>query len=138
MPTKPDFPYSLKEMEDRVEGYLQSCKDSKRSPTIPGLCLALDITQARCRALIKAYNALDGDEARQDRKSLQIRHLRILDSARMRICDELEQRTDTMTLFRLKQPEYAGYKDKEDATSREAININVKLDGLHKGHNPGA
>lgn len=138
MPTKPDFDYTPKEMQRRIDEYFLVCEEVGKLPTIPGLCLALEITQRRYNALLKAFNAPSDSEAeREGRKSLQIKHLKILETARMRMCDVIEQRTDTMSIFKLKQAGYAGYVDKPDGNNGDAINIKINLDGVPKNVNPG-
>lgn len=135
--SKPDFEYTPTEMQRRIDEYFETCSAKHKKPTWPGLCLALEITTARATALIKAYNANSNDEAaREGKKHLQLKHLKRFEIARCRLLDELEQHKDVMTIFALKQM-WAGYSDRPETNANDAININIKLDGVAKGINPG-
>ena len=50
-----------------------------------------------------------------------------------RIQDDLEQRTDTMSLFRLKQPCYGGYTDKPSNDGGQ-LNVNITFGGGDSGN----
>ena len=122
------FPYAHKKMQERIDGYFESCTETGRLPTIPGLCLALGITMSQYRKLL--FNT-DEEEAPQPK------HLLALENARARICDVLEQRSDTASVFKLKQREYAGYADRPDGRRGEAIEIKITLAGVDEDINPG-
>jgi hypothetical protein len=53
--------------------------------------------------------------------------------ALQRMGDELEQRTDTMAVFLLKQACYGGYTDKCDATTGGGnLSVNITFGETHK------
>ena len=112
------FPYAHKKMQERIDGYFESCTEKGRLPTIPGLCLALGITMSQYRKLL--FNT-------DEEETPQPKHLLALENAR----------SDTASVFKLKQREYAGYADRPDGRRGEAIEIKITLAGVDEDINPG-
>ena len=117
-------------MQARIDRYFEGCAEAGRLPTIPGLCLALGITMGQYREAMEKFGQGGGNAP-------QAGHLRAMENARARICDALEQRSDTASVFKLKQREYAGYADRQEARGRETMEIKIRLEGLDEGVNPG-
>lgn len=125
-----DFPYSAAELEKRVDEYFDKCADKKRKPTVHGLCLALEITPYKYEKILKTLRS--GEKY----KEFQLAHARIVQRAQMRLCDELQQLKDPMSIFQLKQPVYANFKDKPETEINNNIKVTVQLEGMKKGENP--
>lgn len=142
MPIKLDFDYPAKELTKRINRYMTQCQDSGRLPTDAGLAIALNVPIARLEVLAAyAYEytrnvALQANfrDAHKDER-LQYQHLIALQSGLAQMRDEIQQRKDVMSLFRLKQPIYGGYSDKADKPNND-INVNVSIKGMDKGVDP--
>jgi hypothetical protein len=107
--------YTPEQLEERCNSYFTDCEERERKPTRPGLILWLDMSDDTLR------NYEDG---KGGYKGLS----EPIKKAMRRIQDDLEQRTDTMSLFRLKQPCYGGYTDKPSNDSGQ-LNVNITFGG---------
>ena len=111
--------YTPERLEERCNSYFADCTERDRKPTRPGLCLWLDISE-------DTFKNYERGEGGYKRLSPPIK------KAMQRIQDDLEQRTDTMSLFRLKQPCYGGYTDKPSNDSGQ-LNVNITFGGGDAG-----
>ena len=92
------------EMSQGVDSYFALCEEEKKRPTLPGLCNALGISTDTWDSLRR--QAEEGAEGMEDflwpiRRGMQT------------LADALEQRTDSMASFLLKQPCYGRYGEGE-------------------------
>ena len=112
-----ELTYTPEELERQCQLYFSSCEEGGRKCTKPGLILYLNITEG-------AFNAwLNNERDRYTRLS------QVLIKAMLRIRDDLEQRSDSMSLFRLKQPCYGGYADRPAENGGGGISVTVTFGG---------
>lgn len=88
------------QMSEGVDAYFAACEEEKRRATLPGLCNSLGISTETWETLRR--EAEEGKPGREDflwpiRRGMQT------------LADALEQRTDSMASFLLKQPCYGRY-----------------------------
>lgn len=109
------------ELETKIDQYFEECGQSGVRPTRPGLCAALGISTATWdRWLLEGEKrSVRGKENPYAALAWPLRR------AMLRIADVLEQRTDTMARFLLRQPCYGGYTEKEDSSNNGNLNIHV-------------
>lgn len=134
MAKRKDFFISAPKVGQLCDEYFAECDAAGAKYTVPGLCMKLELMPKQYEQILRLYTS-DDKEARDE---LQLVHAKQLYRAHLKICDDLEQRTDTMSLFRSKQSIYCGYTDKQDNAGNNDIKVTVKLEGMPKGVNPGA
>ena len=105
--------------------YFQSCIDKERKPTIEGLALHMDITS---ETLLIWMNANKEDSKEVYNPDVA----EVLKKARDYLTDNLQQRSDAMAVFSLKQPRYGGYTDKGQDNAKQDIAISFHIGGLDK------
>lgn len=120
MARKADFDCNAKELSQLVEGYFRDCEENSRKPTAPGLCFALGIS------IYKFRRALTSDAAKRSG------HAGVLEMARLRLIDDIEQRTDSMSVSRAKLPIYA----LDSAAESGGVTVKLELRGMKKGDEP--
>ena len=116
--------YSNEELEGRCGEYFARCEEDGRKSTRPGLMLALGLTEERFSAW------LCNEEGRYPEES------EVLQRAMLRMRDELEQRSDTKSVFLLKQRCYGGYTDRPGEETGREVKIAVTFGG--SAEKPGA
>ena len=129
-----DFLITAAEVERLCNEYFDECDEAGKKYSVPGLCMKLDLIPKQYEQILRLYTSDD----KEVREECQLIHAKKLYNAHLRICDDLEQRTDTMSLFRSKQSIYCGYTDKQESSAGNDIKVTVKLEGMPKGVNPGA
>lgn len=112
---KGQLKYTQDELETLVKQYFNYCDENSRKYTKPGLILHLDVSEETFDVWLindgGKYSELSG----------------VLKRAMVRMRDDLEQRGDTMSLFRLKQPCYAGYSDRPIEDSGQGIKVAISF-----------
>ncbi|SBW02323.1 conserved hypothetical protein [uncultured Eubacteriales bacterium] len=112
---KGQLKYTREELETRVKQYFDYCDENGRKYTKPGLILYLDISEDTFD------NWLNNDGGKYTEL------FGVLKRAMVRMRDDLEQRGDTMSLFRLKQACYGGYSDRPTEDSGQGIKVAVSF-----------
>lgn len=114
---KGQLKYTPEQLLDKTNLYFSSCDEGGRKYTKPGLVLYLGITE-------ETFNCwLDNKDNKYGGVS------EVLKRAMLRMRDDLEQRGDTMSLFRLKQPCYGGYADRPSEEVGGGISVSVSFGG---------
>ncbi len=108
------------ELALKAERYFSDCEENSRKPTAPGLCVALGISISDFR------KALAGASPRY------LPYSRVLEAAQLRIIDDIEQRTDSMSVSRAKLPVYSLGNE----THEGGIKVKIELRGMKKGEEP--
>lgn len=109
--------YTPEQLENKCNQYFSSCEEGGRKYTQPGLILFLGIAES-------TFNVwLNNDKGKYTEVS------EVLKKAMLRMRDDLEQRGDTMSLFRLKQPCYGGYADRPCEEVGGGISVSVSFGG---------
>jgi hypothetical protein len=122
MAKKAEFEISDRELSAVVEHYFSECEENSRKPTAPGLCVALGISLSKFQRVIGSTAAKRSG------------HARVLEMAQLRLIDDIEQRTDSMSVSRAKQPIYTlGSLSSEKSGG---ITVKVELRGLKRGDEP--
>ncbi len=115
---------SAQQLADGIDAYFAACKGCNVKPTKPGLCTALGISTSTWDNWLREGAKSEGKGYREYvwpmKKAMQI------------IADALEQRTDTMALFLLKQPCYGGYTDRADGKSGGSLAVTISFGDVHK------
>ena len=129
---------TAQELADGIDAYFQQCEERNRKPTKPGLCTYLGISTStwdnwgRYARENEAGGASGGLNSRVTRDKYS-EFTWAMKKAEQRMSDELQQRTDTMAVFLLKQPCYGGYTDRTDgATGGGALSVNITFGETHK------
>lgn len=112
---KGQLKYTPEELEKKCSQYFSQCDDDDKKYTQPGLILFLDIAES-------TFNLWVSDD-----KGKYTEVSKVLKRAMLRMRDDLEQRGDTMSLFRLKQGCYGGYSDRPQEDSGHGIQVNVSF-----------
>lgn len=112
--------YSADQVYQFCKEYFTSCEEKHRRPTVEGLAGFMDITSETLLIWMHADKA-GGKEIYNPDVSF------ILKKAQDCMTDELQQGTDSMSIFRLKQPRYGGYIDRIDNASGGSVNIAVSF-----------
>jgi len=102
------------QMSEGVDSYFAACEEGKRRATLPGLCNALGISTESWDTLRR--EAEEGKEGRED-------FLWPIRRAMQTLADALEQRTDSMASFLLKQPCYGRYGEGSDHAAGTALTV---------------
>lgn len=107
--------YSPEQLNELCNKYFSSCDEEGRKYTRPGLILSLDISEdtfvAWCNNDDNKYTELSG----------------VLKKAMLRMRDDLEQRSDTKSMFLLKQQCYGGYSDRPEDSRDMGIRVAVSF-----------
>jgi hypothetical protein len=120
------------QLADGVDEYFAMCKETGRKPTRPGLCNHLGITTGTWDKWNRGGQG-DGGEKKGLVKGDSIRQYSLIAKrAQQQMSDELEQRTDTMALFLLKQAFYGGYTDKTDNSAAGNLSVSITFGETHK------
>lgn len=127
---------SAQELADGIDAYFKECEDRGKKPTKPGLCTFLNISTSTWDNWMREG---DGKAVKRDLRSGETGEGRFsayvwpMKRAMQVIADGLEQRTDTMAMFLLKQPCYGGYSDKCDgAVGGGNMAITISFGEVHK------
>lgn len=107
--------YTKEELEDKCKAYFALCDDDGKKYTKPGLILYLNLPE----------DTFDGWLRDEEGKYAELSG--VLKKAMIRMRDDLEQRNDTMSLFRLKQPCYGGYSDRPTEDKGQGIRVSVRF-----------
>ena len=114
---KGQLKYTPEQLLDKTNSYFSYCDGGGKKYTKPGLVLYLGISE-------ETFNCwLDN----KDNKYSEVSE--VLKKAMLRMRDDLEQRGDTMSLFRLKQPCYGGYADRPAEDAGGGICVSVSFGG---------
>lgn len=105
--------YTKEELETKCNQYFSQCNDDGKKYTKPGLILYLDVAESTFHLWVSNDKGKYGEASS------------VLKRAMLRMQDDLEQRNDTMSLFRLKQPCYGGYADRPREESGGEVKILV-------------
>lgn len=107
--------YTGEELERLCGSYFAQCGEEGKKYTRPGLILHLGISE-------EIFDAWAGNAGgKYPEASL------VLKKAILQMRDDLEQRSDTMSLFRLKQSCYGGYTDRPVEDTGKEIRISVSF-----------
>lgn len=110
------------EIEEIATRYFEACAMTGRRPSKPGLALALNVSVDTMDRWLKPSDSEKTDKHKERRA--------VIKKALARMSDELQQRTDSMALFLLKQPCYGGYTDKPaNEHSGDQVHIKVTFGG---------
>jgi len=108
------------EMSREVDAYFAACEESKKRATLPGLCHALGISTDTWETLRR--EAEEGKEGKEAflwpiRRGMQT------------LADALEQRTDSMASFLLKQPCYGRYGESGERSGGGVLTVTFGASG---------
>lgn len=124
------------ELADGISAYFNDCESQGKRPTKPGLCVFLGISTSTWDNWLREG---EGKAVKRDLKSGETGEHRFaayvwpMKRAMQVIADGLEQRTDTMAMFLLKQQHYGGYTDRGDSTAGGGVmSINLTFGETHK------
>ncbi len=117
---KARFECTPSELAHKVERYFSDCEENSRKPTAPGLCVALGISVSDFRKV------LAGASPRY------LPYARVLEAAQLRIIDDIEQRTDSMSVSRAKLPVYSIGNEAKGG----GVSVKIELRGMKKGEEP--
>lgn len=120
MTKKVEFDCSAEKLTEKVEHYFTDCDENSRKPTAPGLCFSLGIT------VEKFMNIINGVGKSQSE------HAKILKMAQLRLIDDIEQRTDSMSVSRAKLPVYS----LRGGEAEGGVTVKLALGGMKKGDEP--
>ena len=120
MARKAEFELSSEELSAAVERYFLDCEENSRKPTAPGLCFKLGISVSKFLRII-------GSDAAE-----RSGHAKVLQMAQLRLIDDIEQRTDSMSVSRAKQPIYTLSREKAES----GVTVKIELGGMKKGDEP--
>lgn len=133
-----DFDCSAQELSRRMEAYFSECESTGKAPTASGLCMAIGLPFNRLKTLMRLANELSASPAsrgevkrRYKEERLQWEHIEALQRGMLQIQSELENTSNTMAVFQLKQPWLGGYTDKLEA-QQQPLTVNVRLLGTEK------
>lgn len=118
--------YSAEEINKFCLDYFEYCLENKRKPTLEGLAGKMDITSETLKIWINANKEDSGEVYNPDVSSA-------LKKAMDYITDELQQGNDAMSVFRLKQPHYGGYTDKQQVEANNTHKLEIKITGVEAG-----
>ena len=121
MARKAEIECSAEKLGALVEQYFAECEENSRKPTAPGLCFALGISVSKFLKIIGS----DGEYRRRG-------HARVLEMAQLRLIDDIEQRTDSMSVSRSKLPVYSIGRDLKQG----GVTVKIELGGMKKGDEP--
>jgi len=110
------YKYAAQELEAKCAGYLSYCEEGNKKPTWQGLAGALKVTSDTLDKWYKGGNGT-ADPAISE----------VLKKTADIMSDKLQQRTDSMSIFLLKNPKYGGFTDRPDMASSGLIAINVSF-----------
>ncbi len=146
MSARQDFPYPVKELENKISQYFQECDEAGKYYSEAGLCYAIGIPLSRYRYLMEiAYNytrVTQGiNKYKQDIKdeSIQWGHLEVLAREVLRIAEQLAQRTDKMALAQVRNASLGGYEERPAQARQQPdgpLKIEVELKGGKRGVDP--
>ena len=119
---KTNIRYTPEQIDEFSKGYFAECEDEGKKPTIEGLAGFMDITSD---TLLSWLNAKSENEKLYDPKVIEI-----LKKAQDRMVDIIQQSSDTMSVFRLKQPRYGGYNDKLIGEGNGNIKVEFYIQGI--------
>jgi hypothetical protein len=120
------------QLADGVDEYFAMCKETGRKPTRPGLCNHLGITTGTWDKWNRGGQGDSGEKKGLVKGDSIKQYTLIAKRAQQQMSDELEQRTDTMALFLLKQAFYGGYTDKADTSAAGNLSVNITFGETHK------
>lgn len=110
------------EIEEIATKYFEACAMTGRRPSKPGLALALNVSVDTMDRWLKPADSEKADRHKERRA--------VIKKALARMSDELQQRTDSMALFLLKQPCYGGYTDKPQGDGAgDTLHVKVTFGG---------
>jgi len=109
---------SARTLESLCDEYFRRCDKEGKRYTLPGLALAVGVAPD---TLLEW--AREGGGA-YDPRTAQVVHM-----ALARMSDALQQRSDSMAIFSLKQPCYGGYTEGRGKEKKGALSVNVSFGG---------
>lgn len=112
---KGQLTYTGEELEVLCGRYFDHCDETGRKYTKPGLVLHLGLPEETFDAWLR------------DEDGKYTEHSGVLKRAMIRMRDDLEQRNDTMSLFRLKQPCYSRYLDRPAEDGGQGLQVSVSF-----------
>ncbi len=118
MAKKNVFGRSTEEIEEQVEQYFAECEENSRKPTAAGLCVRLGVT------VNEFMSILSGRDKAGYAKALRM--------AQLRLIDDIEQRTDSMSVSRAKLPVYT----LDQSGEAGGVTVKIVLGGIGKGEKP--
>lgn len=119
---KTNIRYTPEQIGEFSKDYFAQCEDEGKKPTIEGLAGFMDITSD---ILLSWLNAKSDDEMLYSPETIEI-----LKKAQDRMVDIIQQSSDSMSVFRLKQPRYGGYNDKLIGEGSGNIKVEFYIQGI--------
>lgn len=104
-----------RELKEKCEAYFTMCDELGRKYTRPGLALFLGVEPEIITTWAEDTSVKNAETAR------------VIKLAVARMTDALEQRTDSMATFLIKQPCYGGYRDRISDSGDSTIHISVSF-----------
>ena len=127
------------QLADGIDQDFEDCEAHGKKPTKPGICTHLGISTSTWDNWLREGA---GKAVRRDLKGAQgnkdkgegrfAEYVWPMKRAQQRMADALEQRTDTMALFLLKQEHYGGYSDKGEQSGGGNMAITIRFGETHK------
>lgn len=113
--------YTADEIMNSFAEYLRNCADANRKPTWEGYAGSINISS---QTLLVWLNAKEEENIYNP--DVQEALKKVQDC----FADNLQQRTDAMAVFSLKQPRYGGYTDKQVSESTGKHEIDITINGI--------
>lgn len=110
------------QVKEVFEEYTAYCGDSKRRPTWEGFAVKLGISSETLMLWLNAKSEED--------KAYNPEMVEQLKKVRDWLTDDLQQRTDSMAVFSLKQPRYGGYTDRQAVENSGVVKLDVVIKGV--------
>lgn len=110
------------QVRETFEEYTGYCNDNKRRPTWEGFAVRLGISSETLMLWLNAKSEED--------KAYNPEMVEQLKKVRDWLTDDLQQRTDSMAVFSLKQPRYGGYTDRQAVENSGVVKLDVVIKGV--------
>lgn len=112
--------YTAAELEEKCRAYLSECdsKEPKHKPTWQGFAVYLGVSSDTLTNWMNDKKGCNSD----------VSH--VLKLFADETSDRLQQRTDAMSIFALKQPCYGGFMDRPVDHGDGQINVNVRFGNM--------
>lgn len=124
---------TAEELADGIDAYFRKCEETGRKPTKPGLCSDLGISTSTWDNWARYARENDGAGLSRVTRDKYSEYAWSIEKAKQYMSDSLQQRTDSMAVFLLKQDCYGGYTDKCEATAAGgSLSVNITFGETHK------
>jgi hypothetical protein len=124
---------TAEELADGIEAYFKKCEETGPKPTKPGVCSFLKISTSTWDNWLRYAKENDGAGLSRVTRDKYSEYGWPIRDAQQRMSDELQQRTDQMATFLLRQEFYGGYTDRSERSSGGGnLSLNITFGETHK------